>query len=444
MQTSKFSFYNLSFDVEDKHYIYNTLSTALAQLDERTFNAIQKNDVALVDAACAEEMLAQHFLVDSQAVEFYEYLYFYNHIRFGRLVNRLSVTFIPTCNCNLACPYCSQGPNKDNVSIKIEDIDIIFTFISKTIEDYITTGVKITTIVTDLFGGEPMLQKRALIYFSEGFKNIAKKYQCESKFLMTSNMTLLDNDMIELIKKYQITVQVTIDGTKEQHDKRRVFADGSGTYDIILKNLARLRDAGLKEFVTIRLNIDKDNIDEAENIFTNICDFSDDVYFAFIGKYKGYNDSFSSQCVHDRVYPSIATETFNTIYQKYGRPPVRLFGKDSPCAMVSENTFVIDPLLNVYKCATLLNRPKYCVGYIDSSGQFIKNAEFYKQMNRTPEIFPVCLACKLLPSCAGGCAGTVAINDGTMDKPQCSFSEESLIILLKDYIKKNYGMNNVS
>jgi uncharacterized protein len=436
MQTSKFSCYNLFFDVEGKHYIYNTLSTALAQLDEKTFNAVQENNAALVDAAYAEEMLSQHFLVDSKVNETYEYLYFYNYVRFGGSMGKLSANFVPSYSCNLACPYCYQGQDKTNATVEIKDIDIILTFISKIIENSIMIGVPITEISAELYGGEPMLQKRALIQFSDGIKNIAEKYQCKFVFSMTSNMTLLDDDLIELIKKYQITVQVSIDGTKEQHDKRRVFADGSGTYDIILKNLLRLRDAGLKKLVTIRINIDKNNLDEAESIFKAVCEFSDDVYFGFLDTFKGYNDSFSSQCVYDHIYSNIETETFNAIYQKYGQPSTILFGKKSPCAMVCENSYLIDPLLNVYKCDLLLNRPEYSVGYIDRSGQLIKNAEFYKQMNRVPEIFPECLACKFLPICACGCAGKAAINDGTMNKPFCMYSEEKLIVFLKDYVKR--------
>jgi uncharacterized protein len=436
MQTTKFSKYNLSFNIENKHYLYNTLSTALAQLDEKTFDAVQKDDVSLIDAVFTEDMLNQHFLADSQTKESDEYLYFYNHIRFGRSAKTLSITFIPSYGCNLACPYCLQGQSKTNVSTTIEDIDVIFTFISKTIEDSIATDVAITKIVAHLYGGEPMIQKHSLIYFSEGLRNIAEKYRCEIKFSMTSNMTLLDDDIIELIRKHQISVQVSIDGTKEQHDKRRIFTDGSGTYNIILKNLTRLLDAGLKKFVVIRLNIDKDNLDEAENIFAAVCGFSDDVYFGFLDTFRGHNDSFSGQCVYNIIYPKIVTETFNNIYQKYGRTPSTSFGKMSPCAMVCENKFFIDPSLNVYKCEILVNRPEYSVGHIDRSGQFIKNAEFYKQMNRTPEILPKCLACKLLPLCAGGCAGKAAINGDGMNEPYCMFSEESLIVFLKDYIKR--------
>jgi uncharacterized protein len=432
----KFSCYNILFDVEGKHYVYNTLSTALAQLDDKTFNAAKEDDAALVDNQFCEEMLNQHFLVDCQADELCEYLYFYNHIRFGKSAKVLSINFVASYDCNLACPYCLQGHRKTEISIGTKDVDRILAFISNTIEKSIAAGVAITRINTHLYGGEPMLQKPTLIYYSDRLKSIAEKYKCEIAYTMTSNMTLLDDDMVEFMQKYQISVQVSIDGTKEQHDERRIFANGSGTYEIILKNLERLRDAGLKDRITIRLNIDKRNLEDAEKIFTAIYELSDDVYFGFLETFKGHNDAFSNECISNFIYPQIVTDTFNEVYQKYGRVPVTSFGKMAPCAMVCENKFLIDPLLNVYKCEMLLNQPEHRVGFLNSAGQLIKNGGFYKQMNRTPQIFPECIVCKLLPLCAGGCAGKSHFDYGDINKPYCLFSEEALIIFLTDYVKR--------
>lgn len=433
----KFSFYNVLFDADGRYYLYNTLSTALVQIDDKMFSSVKKGDITSIDPQFIEEMSNQHFLVDCKTNEPDEYLYFYNHIRFGKSVKSLAINFIPSYNCNLACPYCMQGQNKVNTRITFEDIDKIFSFVSNTIENSHLTGIAVTKIFVHLYGGEPMLQKSALIYFCDGLKNIAEKYSCEIVYSMTSNMTILDDDIVALMKKYHINVQVSIDGTKEQHDKRRMFPNGSGTYEIILKNLKKLAEADLKDLVVIRLNIDKDNLKDAEKIFTPVHEYSNDVYFGFLDTFKGYNDMFSSQCVSNDIYPEIVSKTFNDIYQKYGQPTSISFGKISPCALNSENNYFIDLFLNVYKCEMLLNQVENRVGFIDSSGHLIRTAGFYKQMNRSPQLFPECMACKLLPLCAGGCAGKAFFNDGTINKSYCMFSEKSLIVYLKDYIKRS-------
>ena len=432
----KFSFYNIFFDIDNEHYIYNTLSTALAQLDDKTFDVVKKNDITLIDKQFIEEMQKEYFLVESDVNEQEEYLYFYNRTRFGKSSKSLAVNFIPSYRCNLACPYCMQGLDKSNKQIEIKDIDKILTFTSNTIEYSFAEDVAITKIYAHLYGGEPMLQKQALQYFCAGIKNIAEKYKCEDIYSMTSNMTILDDDMIQFMQKYNINVQISIDGIKEQHDRRRMFANGCGTYDTILNNLKKLQKAGLKDCVVIRLNIDKDNLPDAEKIYTEVKEYSNDVYFGFLDAFKGYNDHFSSQCVSNEIYPEIVSKTFNDIYQKYGQPISTSFGKMSPCSINSENKYFIDPFLNVYKCEMLLNQTDNRIGFIDNDGQLIKTSAFYRQMNRSPQLFPECLACKLLPLCAGGCAGKAFFNDGNIDKKFCMFTEQTLIIYLQDYIKR--------
>ena len=438
MSGMKFSFYNILFDADGKHYLYNTLSTALAQIDDKTLLAVKNGDIAAIDPQCIEEMANQHFLVDYQANESDEYLYFYNQIRFGRSAKSLAVNFIPTYNCNLACPYCLQGQNKANEHIKHEDIDKIFSFVSITIENSRAIGMAITKIFAHLYGGEPMLQKDALTYFCDGLKNIAEKYECETVYSMTSNMTLLDENMIELMRKHQINVQVSIDGIKKQHNERRIFINGSGTYEVILQNLKRLQEAGLKDLVVIRLNIDKDNLSDAENIFMAVHEYSNDIYFGFLDTFKGNNDLYSSQCVSNAIYPEIVSKTFNEIYQKYGQSASISFGKMSPCSINCENYYLIDFYLNVYKCEMLLNQPENRIGFIDGNGNLIKTSGFYRQMNRTPQLFPECMACKLLPLCAGGCAGKAFFRDGDISKPYCMFSEESLVVYLTDYVRRAF------
>jgi hypothetical protein len=64
-----FSFYNILFDADGKHYLYNTLSTALAQVDDKTMLAVKNGDSTAIDPQFIKEMTNQHFLVDCQANE---------------------------------------------------------------------------------------------------------------------------------------------------------------------------------------------------------------------------------------------------------------------------------------------------------------------------------------------------------------------------------------
>ena len=53
------------------------------------------------------------------------------------------------------------------------------------------------------------------------------------RFTMTTNATLLNDEIMEYIDKNMGNIVLSIDGRKAVNDKVRVRVDGSGTYDSI-------------------------------------------------------------------------------------------------------------------------------------------------------------------------------------------------------------------
>ena len=447
MKELKFSRYNILFQNESKKYVYNTLSTAIAQLDDRTYTAILDKDISLVEREYFEAMSSQHFLVDSDVNEAEEYLYFYNNYRFGRSAGVLSVTLVPTYSCNLACTYCMQGNKKTNERISSVDTSLILSFVESEVIASKRNGVPIKKIHAGLYGGEPMLHKSALIQFSNGIKDIAERLGCETDYSMTSNLTLLDSDFIDLIDKHKISVQVSIDGSEENHNSRRIKHDGSETYRTIIDNIKQLNSAGLKDYIVIRVNIDRDNLEDAERVLKEIHELSNDVYFGFIDSFAGLNDSFTEHCVSRESYSDIVTKKFDDLSRKYGFAIPARFGKQSPCTMNSVNKYFIDLQLNVYKCEMFLNKPDARVGTLSDTGKFLPEAGYYRQMNRNPGSLPECLECKLLPMCAGGCAGKMYISskrsDGQLTEHYCMYKEADVIDYLKSFVQSELISNPV-
>ena len=146
-----------------------------------------------------------------------------------------------------------------------------------------------------------MLTKHLLPCICDETTRIAEEAKIERVFDMTSNFTLLDDAMIDLIRKYKINVQVSIDGNREQHNQRRIFANGKGTYDLILRNLKKMADAGLSQRITIRINTDRDTLHSARETFNAVRGFAGSVYFSFLAIYKGSNDSYFN-CIPPDCY----------------------------------------------------------------------------------------------------------------------------------------------
>ena len=51
---------------------------------------------------------------------------------------------------------------------------------------------------------------------------------------ITTNGTLLDEDKLDLLSGYDVSLKVSVNGPAELHDRNRVYRDGSGTFAAVI------------------------------------------------------------------------------------------------------------------------------------------------------------------------------------------------------------------
>lgn len=76
-------------------------------------------------------------------------------------------------------------------------------------------------------------------------KEQEEKHNKTIRFTMTTNGTLLNQEIMEYLDKNMGNIVLSIDGRKEINDNVRVRVDGSGSYDSILpkiKKMVEMRD----------------------------------------------------------------------------------------------------------------------------------------------------------------------------------------------------------
>ena len=78
---------------------------------------------------------------------------------------------------------------------------------------------------------------------------------------LTTNATLLREEIIDWIVENDVGVTVSIDGGKEQQDRFRTFANGKGSYDVILPNIRMLLERHRRRPVGARVTLTKQNLD---------------------------------------------------------------------------------------------------------------------------------------------------------------------------------------
>lgn len=144
------------------------------------------------------------------------------------------VRILVTNQCNLNCKYCYANAG----SYGEKCCYMNFNTYSKVCE-YL--GKKYKSIgEVNFFGGEPTLNVDAIEYICKYFD---KKYKFKTPtFSMVTNGTNLSERMLYLINKYNIHIIISLDSTNRNiNDSNRKFKDGSGTFDVIDKNIIKLQ-----------------------------------------------------------------------------------------------------------------------------------------------------------------------------------------------------------
>lgn len=138
--------------------------------------------------------------------------------------------------CNLSCTYCyKEDLDTPSAGRKMElqtAIDSVEMLLRESPDEDRYTVV--------FFGGEP-LSNRALIeamveYCERRFAEAGKAVD----FVMTTNATMLTDDIIDWLNAHRFGLSVSIDGPKAIHDKNRITVGGQGTYDVVRRKALRL------------------------------------------------------------------------------------------------------------------------------------------------------------------------------------------------------------
>lgn len=145
-----------------------------------------------------------------------------------------------TNQCNLRCYYCFAEHNPRNITW-----DTMKTTIDFAINQYLEKEQYEDTLNFTFFGGEPMLRYNDIIvpsvkYIKDIFneKNIEKKYW--PGFSITTNGTLLNRERLEFFKEHNFCLLLSIDGDEESQNHNRPKADGSGSFNDVMKNIPDL------------------------------------------------------------------------------------------------------------------------------------------------------------------------------------------------------------
>lgn len=138
--------------------------------------------------------------------------------------------------CNLSCTYCyKEDLDKPSAGRKMQYDTAIAS-----VEMLLKESPDEARYTVVFFGGEP-LSNRALIeqvvgYSEARFAELGKAVD----FVMTTNATLLTEEIVDWLNAHRFGLSVSIDGPKTVHDRNRITVGGQGTYDVVRKKVDML------------------------------------------------------------------------------------------------------------------------------------------------------------------------------------------------------------
>ncbi|GAA0747666.1 thioether cross-link-forming SCIFF peptide maturase [Clostridium oceanicum] len=313
-------------------------------------------------------------------------------------------------DCNLRCKYCfaDEGEYKGKRELMTPAIG------KKAIDFVIEKCGPRKNIEIDLFGGEPLLAFDTIKEVVEYAKEQEKIHNKNIRFTMTTNATLLNDDIMEYLDKNMGNIVLSIDGRKKVNDNVRVRADGSGSYDSILPKI--------KKMVEIR---DKSKQYYARGTFTrqNLDFFEDVLHMA--------NEGFDEISIEPVVLPdehplSLREEDLDTIFNQYHKLLEEMIRRHKegnefkfyhfnidlqggPCVYkrisgcgAGHEYVAIAPSGDIYPCHQFVGNKEFLMGNLlkgfdtkDSISNEFKKAHIYNK--------PECRKCWARFYCSGGC-----------------------------------------
>lgn len=173
----------------------------------------------------------------------------------GEKVELQNLCLVLSQDCNMRCIYCYENGGSFNKTRKIMDCStikkIVDWWISKILQE-------ISLVRVEFYGGEPLLNISGFMYAIEYINEKMKQLNKKVRYFVITNGTLINGEILEVLKINKVTVTLSIDGDRESQNVNRRLLGNQDSYDIVIQNLHRLLDLGVR--VLARITMTQGNV----------------------------------------------------------------------------------------------------------------------------------------------------------------------------------------
>ncbi len=312
-------------------------------------------------------------------------------------------------DCNLRCRYCFADEGEYHGKRALMSYET-----GKAALDFlIANSGNRRNLEVDFFGGEPTMNfqvvKDLVAYGREQEKVFDKRF----RFTLTTNGVLLNDEIMEFANREMANVVLSIDGRKEVNDKMRPFANGSGSYDLIVPKFQKFAESRNQTDYYVRGTFTRHNLD-----------FSKDVlHLADLGFKQISVEPVVAQPEDDYA---IREEDLPWLFEEYDKLAEEMVkrhkhGDDfqffhfmidlegGPCVIKrlsgcgsGTEYLAVTPWGDLYPCHQFVGNEKFCMGNVMEGVKNIDLREEFSSCNVYSK--EKCQNCFAKFYCSGGCA----------------------------------------
>lgn len=326
-------------------------------------------------------------------------------------------------NCNLDCSYCYiTGMDKESMSFQIAD-----SYLDKLEQTVTEHGL--TSVTIRFAGGEPTLRKKLIAHICDQMQKRPLLKNINTNFILITNGTVINSDLLSLIKSHSISVCISIDGLGKWHDKTRPFrGSGKNSFKKIFRNLNTYTENEIRP--NILTTITEENVlgipELSRFLIDNNLSFRYGLYRDNTGGYKAY-ENFMKQAsdvlndCHDYYIEAIKNCKTTSNYQLCD---IRLSKKPSlRTCNIGHSGVTVDHIGNVFLCQSIMDKKP--IGNIKDKDSLLRMAWRQDTLPelRTKDVldYEDCKSCQWSLICAGGCSVVSSVTNGsaTSASPYC-------------------------
>lgn len=389
----KLSNYNHFFSDGNDDYIYNFFSGGMSKLlpcEKKRLEDFDGSNEELDDFFKAA--IDNGFIIKSDTDE----LQILNYLRTNTICTSKKVMYeiLPTTACNARCSYCFEEGICPK-TMTLETADAVADFI-------ISRSTDNNSILIQWFGGEPLLNPEAITHITKKLDTVLTPKNVKLTYKMTTNGSLINDEIVEKFKNvWHISrVQITLDGLKEEYEKRKAYINLPNAFEHVINNINKLANNDI--MVSIRLNYDLENIQDILKLIDYLGTVIEKKEKVICYAYPLFEVG-STKAPEDRDVALKLIEINNSIIRNglaHSKEPFHLLLSATKCYSCLRNSFLINPEGKLGKCSMAMEDENF-FGDVFSPSFRLTNE--YLKWCSTELPSEECKTCKFLPVCQGGC-----------------------------------------